>query len=124
VRGCGLPPRRACCSILRRGDLLRFYFFLLFLAGADFDFLAGDCEDDFTDFLVALFIRFSPLNISSDHDDRRLIVIYSRAQTQQIWAERAERGERTTRRAMVNEASRSQRRACSSRPGRAASGVV
>jgi hypothetical protein len=33
------------------------YFFLVFLAGADFDFLAGDCEDDFVDFLVALFIR-------------------------------------------------------------------
>ena len=27
-----------------------------FLAGADFDFLAGDCEDDFVDFLAAAFI--------------------------------------------------------------------
>lgn len=30
---------------------------LPFFAGADLDFLAGDCEDDFVDFLVALFIR-------------------------------------------------------------------
>lgn len=32
-------------------------YFLPFLAGADFDFLAGDCEDVFVDFLVALFMR-------------------------------------------------------------------
>ena len=30
---------------------------LPFLAGADFPFLAGDCEDDFVDFFVALFIE-------------------------------------------------------------------
>jgi len=30
---------------------------LPFFAGADLDFFAGDCEDDFVDFLVALFIR-------------------------------------------------------------------
>ena len=33
-----------------------FLLLLLFLAGADFDFLAGDCEEVLVDFLVALFI--------------------------------------------------------------------
>ncbi len=39
---------------------------LLFLAGADFDFLAGDCEEVLVDFLVALFIRLIlPLSVAA-----------------------------------------------------------
>jgi hypothetical protein len=62
------------------GGASRAYFDdLPFLAGADFDFFAGDCEDDFVDFLVALFIEWnSPLRVITTAPHRNV----SRIQTQ------------------------------------------
>ena len=75
-------------------------------------FFAGDCDDDFVDFLVALFIRSFSL---SEVITSETIVIFLEFKLKEIYH---------LRRAIMNEASRSQRRACLSRPRRAASGVV